>query len=281
MTLYEIKIQQILNESKNEINNRNIFIYKNQNHIEDNNKKNNNNYLFEHINSIFIKSNNINNKNDVNNIKENLSFKMKKSIYNTNKKDNYQNSQIKKNENNNLKLETERLKNEISILIKDINEQQKEISLLKKSNNANELKSSNNKIYDYENLNKNIFTKSEYMKYLLIYDFTNINEIINVFYFMINNTKQNIDKMNIIDNKDELINLKNEHILNESLIEIVKNYLIVVEKIKKYCKENNYEDNLIKIKNIFIEGLFYKINEFPEKAKFLRKLINIIFELFT
>jgi hypothetical protein len=205
---------------------------------------------------------------------------MNKSIYNTNNKDNYQNSQNKKNENNKLKKEIERLKNEISILIRDINEQQKEISHLKKSNTQNEYKSNNNILIDYENLNKNIFTKSEYMKYLLIYDFTNINEIINVFYFMVNNTKQNIDKIIINNIKDELIDLNNEHILNETLIEIVKNYLIVAEKLQKYGKDNNYEDNNNKIKNIFSDGLSYKINDLSDKDSFMRILINKIIEIF-
>ena len=274
MTLYEIKIQQILNESKNEINNRNIIIYKNQNNDKNSYIKNNYEYSLEHINSIFIKSNN--NRNDINNI----NFRVNKNIYNTNNKDNYQNSQNKKNENNKLKIEIERLKNEISILIKDINEQQKEISLLKKRKTNNEYKNDNNILINYENLNKNIFTKSEYMKYLLIYDFTNINEIINVFYFMVNNTKKNIDKIIINNIKDELIDLNNEHILNESLIEIVKNYLIVAEKLQKYSKDNNYEDNYNKIKNICNDGLSYKINDLSDKDIFMRILINKIINIF-
>ena len=274
MTLYEIKIQQILNESKNEINNRNIIMYKNQKNNKQSDIKKKYEYSLEHINSIFIKSNII--RNDINNI----NFRMNKSIYNTNNKDNYQNSQNKKNENNKLKTEIERLKNEISILIRDINEQQKEISHLKKSNIQNENKSNNNILIDYENLNKNIFTKSEYMKYLLIYDFTNIKEIINVFYFMVNNTKQNIDKIIINNIKDELIDLNNEHILNETLIEIVKNYLIVAEKLQKYGKDNNYEDNNNKIKNIFSDGLSYKINDLSDKDSFMRILINKIIEIF-
>ena len=275
ITLYEIKIQKIKNESKNGRNNRNnIMIY------YQNDNKDNNDYLLQHINSIFIKSNNnhIRNNNG-NDVYENLTFRMYKNPYNIiNNKDNYQNSKNQKLDNNKLKEEIERLKNEISTLIKDINKQQNELSLLK--NDKNKKNINNNTSFNYENLNKNIFTKSEYMKYSLIYDFTNINEIINVFYFMVNNTKQNIDKININkNNKDEFINLKNEHILDESLIEIIKNYLVVVEKIKIYYKEKNYEENFNKIKNIFNDGLFYKINDLYDKDIFLRKLINIIFEM--
>ncbi len=60
----------------------------------------------------------------------------------------------------------------------------------------------------------------------------------------------------------------------------MNHYLVVVEKIKIYYKEKNYEENFNKIKNIFNDGLFYKINDLYDKDIFLRKLINIIFEIF-
>ena len=152
--------------------------------------------------------------------------------------------------------------------------------------------------FEYEEINKDIFPTSEYMKYLLIYEFTNINEIINVFHFMVNNSKQNIDKIKsnnnellsesssydkneIINNiKEELTNLRSEHILNESLLEIVKNYLVVREKIKKDSNENNYKDNLNNIFNIFNDGLLYKIEDLSDNDIFIRKLIIKIFEKF-
>ena len=356
ITLYEIKLNQMKEKAKNEINNKNIIIYNNKDYNNILNY-NNYNYLIEHINSIYIKSTLINNKNLLN-------FRIKEI---TNKKDNNyilinndstikeNNYQYKKIENNKLKSEIERLKNEIAILIKDINEQQKELSQIKKYKNNNEefkqyiqnkiqnfytqLIQSKDKInnnnnvnniifnfieslledfkginnnkeeyniknnrhsnlsFEYEDLNKNIFTKSEYMKYLLIYEFTNINEIINVFYFMVNNSKQCIDKItlskndlfsdNLIQKKDfdkkvnkELANFKNEHILNESLIEIIKNFLIVSEKIKKYSNENNFKENSNKIFNIFNEGLLYKIEDLSEKDIFIRKLIIKILYLY-
>jgi hypothetical protein len=49
---------------------------------------------------------------------------------------------------------------------------------------------------DYVELNKNIFSTSEYKKYLLIYEFPNINEIINMYYFIVNNSKKIWTKLN-------------------------------------------------------------------------------------
>ena len=147
--------------------------------------------------------------------------------------------------------------------------------------------------FEYYDLNKEIFIKSEYMKYLLIYEFTDINEIINVFYFIVNNSKQNLDKIelskntlskssekNDIDNnvKNEFNDLKNQSIINESLIEIIKNYLIVAEKIKLYSNDIDYKDNSNKIFNIFSEGLNYRIEDISEKNAFMRKLIIKLFE---
>ena len=147
---------------------------------------------------------------------------------------------------------------------------------------------------DYEDLNKNIFSTSEYKKYLLIYQFSNINEIINVYYFIVNNSKKNLDKINlnkdtisessseqnIINHniKEEIIKLKNEHIVNESFAEIIKNYLIVLEKIEIFSKDDNYKDNLNKIFNILKEGLSYRIDDLLDKDIFIRKLMIKLFE---
>ena len=122
----------------------------------------------------------------------------------------------------------------------------------------------NGSAIDYEELNKNIFSTSEYKKYLLIYEFSNINEIINVYYFIVNNSKKNMDKIklnkdtisqssseqNIINQniKEEIIKLKNESIVNESFVEIIKNYLIVLEKAKIFSNDDNYKDNINKMK---------------------------------
>ena len=366
ITMYEIKINQIKNSKP---------IY-NQNINYDNTLRNNNNinynikynYIYEHINSIWIEPiNNYSNENSDNNDSDILSFRVKEPVNKkinkfkiNNKASKKEYNHQKKKVDDKLKKEIERLKNQIAILIKDMNENQKELSLIKNDkksieefkiniqnkintfysqipknnytkiknnilnisnfdknnintiknifsffeslieefndiNNFNNRENSLNKnniiTFDYEEFNKNIFSVSEYMKYLLIYEFTNINEIINVFYFMINNSKQNLDKIkinkdtsltnssldkninsnNIID--EEIIILKNEKIINESLIEIIKNYLVVCEKIKKYSNDINYKDYLNKIFNIFIEGLYYRIDDLPDKDIFIRKLI--------
>jgi hypothetical protein len=128
---------------------------------------------------------------------------------------------------------------------------------------------------DYEDLNKNIFSTSEYKKYLLIYQFSNINEIINVYYFIVNNSKKNLDKINlnkdtisessseqnIINHniKEEIIKLKNEHIVNESFAEIIKNYLIVLEKIEIFSKDDNYKDNLNISYSNFLKSIYLYI----------------------
>ena len=345
VSLYEMRIKQLENHLKrNILYKKNNISYKkeemkNSSYIDiKKNKSLKYNYSLEHTNSFFYKTTNKNNNNL-------LYFKIKESL---NKKKNCLNincdSTIKDNfyqENDKLKSEIERLKNEMSLLIKDINDQQKELFEIKNINNNNEefilnlqnkiknfyseitykLKNknliniiynffesllqdfNNNKVtnikrnkfisFEYYDLNKEIFIKSEYMKYLLIYEFTDINEIINVFYFIVNNSKQNLDKIelskntlskssekNDIDNnvKNEFNDLKNQSIINESLIEIIKNYLIVAEKIKLYSNDIDYKDNSNKIFNIFSEGLNYRIEDISEKNAFMRKLIIKLFE---
>ena len=178
-------------------------------------------YTFEHINSIFLKSSN--------NI---ITYASK---YNK-KEEPFMNL---------TKIENERLKKEIAILIKDINEQQNEISNMKKIK------------YNFENLNKNLFSISDYMKYSLIYELNNTKEILNVFHIMINNTKNNNDN---------------------SFGEIIKNYLIVSEKIKT-PKKINYEENLKEAFCIFKERYMSELNELNENDIFMRKLIIILFEI--
>ena len=387
LTLYENKMKQ-----NNNINN-NINLNETNNNINDSKY----NYSSEHTNSFYVESKNknvellndtlnktnivyITNKNDNDNIGT-LTFKVKEPLnkitnnLNTNLNNNTSlneyssSSQGKKLEYDKLKSEIERLKNEIAVLIKDINDQQKLLSEIKNYKNKNEeykinaqkkiknfysqipkntynniksiiihssfdenskkiinnifnffesfindfnninnninninetnLKSDNSNYafkIDYKVLNKNIFSSSEYMKYLLIYEFTNINEIINVFYFIVKNCKQNMDKIilnrdsllsqslsdiniNInMNEKEEIIKIKNENIINESLVEIIKNYLVVLEKIKKISNDKNYQDNFNKINDIFIEGLCYRIDDLPDKDVFIRKLIIKLLE---
>ena len=149
-------------------------------------------------------------------------------------------------------------------------------------------------VVDFEELNKYIFSTSEYKKYLLIYEFSNINEIINVYYFIVNNSKKNMDKIklnkdtisqssseqNIVNHniKEEIIKLKNDHIINESFVEIIKNYLIVLEKAEIFSNDDNYKENLNKIFNILKEGLTYRIDDLLDNDIFIRKLMIKLFE---
>ena len=148
-----------------------------------------------------------------------------------------------KNFSNLNKKENERLKNEITILIKDINEQQNEISNMKKIK------------YNFEVLNKNLFLISDYMKYSLIYDLNDTKEIINIFNIIINSNKNNFD-------------------------EITRNFLIVIEKIKS-VKKINYEDDLKKAFTIFTEKCNSEINNQNQNRNdtFIRKLIINLIEI--
>ena len=147
-----------------------------------------------------------------------------------------------------IKKENERLKNEIAILIKEINEQQKEISNMKKIRN------------NYDILNKNLFSISDYMKYSLIYQINNTKEIINIFNIIINNTKRESDEE------------------KNNFIEIIKNFLIVLEKIKT-VKKVNFDEELQKAFNIFVERCNYRINELNEDDIFMIKLLVYLFEI--
>ena len=111
--------------------------------------------------------------------------------------------------------------------------------------------------YNFENLNKNLFSISDYMKYSLIYELNNTKEILNVFHITTNNTKNNNDN---------------------SFGEIIKNYLIVSEKIKT-LKKINYEENLKEAFCIFKERCMRDLNESNENDIFMRKLIIILFEI--
>ena len=113
---------------------------------------------------------------------------------------------------------------------------------------------------NYDILNKNLFSISDYMKYSLIYELNNTKEIIHIFNIIINNAKNNFDET------------KND------FIEIIKNFLIVLEKIKSLQK-NNFDEDLKEVFNIFIERCNYRINELNEDDIFIRKLVIKLFEI--
>jgi hypothetical protein len=88
-------------------------------------------------------------------------------------------------------------------------------------------------------------------------------------------SEQNIINHNI---KEEIIKLKNENIINESFVEIIKNYLIVLEKVEIFSNDDNYKDNIYKIFNILKEGLSYRIDDLLDQDIFIRKLMIKLFE---
>ena len=96
------------------------------------------------------------------------------------------------------------------------------------------------------------------MKYSLIYDINDTKEILNLFIIMMNNMKNDKKKGIII------------------FIEMLKNFLIVIEKIKSNSKKE-YKEELNKAFNIFTECCNDKINELTENELFLRKLIINLF----
>ena len=183
-------------------------------------KQKNKDLYIEYINSIYIQSSN-----------KLISFNPKgKNFFNLIKKEN------------------ERLKNEIAILIRDINDQQNEISNLKKSK------------HNFQYLNKYLFSVSDYMKYSLIYKLNNNKEILNLFNIMINNTKKNFD-----DNKN-------------NFVEIIRNFLIVIEKLKTN-KKLNYFDDLKTAFDILAQRFNDKFNESNENEDFMLKLVIKLFDI--
>ena len=226
---------------KDKINDMNLYIIKIKEELNDINR--NIKLKMNHIITLYeIKINQIMKIKDINLSIDYINSINIKSIYNNKIKD------IKKEKPclNIIKKENERLKNELAILIKDINEQQKEIS------NKKKLK------YNFYYLNKNIFSISDYMKYSLIYELNNTKQILNVFKIIINNTK----------NKKNIFN------------EIIQNFLIVIEKINSINKNENNED-LKEAFGIFVERCNFDldINILNENEIFIRKLIVKLIEI--
>ena len=226
---------------KDKINDMNLYIIKIKEELNDINR--NIKLKMNHIITLYeIKINQIMKIKDINLSIDYINSINIKSIYNNKIKD------IKKEKPclNMIKKENERLKNELAILIKDINEQQKEISYKKKLKN------------NFYYLNKNIFSISDYMKYSLIYELNNTKQILNVFKIIINNTK----------NKKNIFN------------EIIQNFLIVIEKINSINKNENNED-LKEAFGIFVERCNFDldINILNENEIFIRKLIVKLIEI--
>ena len=130
---------------------------------------------------------------------------------------------------------------------------------------------------------------------------SNINEDISIKY---NNSTKNEGKkeMNILKSlksnnnyeqidtgyeykkiNDEIIKLKNEQIIFDNSIELIKNYLIINEKIIQYFFVNKksidkYKKYSNKIYNIFKESYFYNIDDISDNQIFNKKLIFKLLE---
>ena len=163
------------------------------------------------------------------------------------------------------------------------------------------------KLSNFKEMNKKIFSSSELKNYYTLYDekVKNTDELINIYYTNLNEIKNilngiklcdssissNINddivlKYNLNDRKinDEFIKIKNEKIMMDNSIEIIKNYLIINEKIienflsrkinldilKKYTKE---------IFNAFRGSYCYNLDDISDNHIFNKKLIIKLFEI--
>ena len=228
------------NKLKEKINDMNLYIIKIKEELDNINR--NIKLKLNHIITLYeIKLNQIMKLKDINLSIDYINSINIKSIYNNQIKNiKYEKPDI----NIIIKKENERLKNELAILIKDINEQQKEIANKKKFKGG------------FYYLNKNIFSISDYMKYSLIYELNNTKQILNVFKIIINNTK----------NKKNIFN------------EIIQNFLIVIEKINSINNNENNEE-IKEAFDIFNDRCNYDMNKLNENEIFIRKLIVKLFEI--
>ena len=84
--------------------------------------------------------------------------------------------------------------------------------------------------------------------------------------------------------QEEILKLKNEKIIINNLIELIKNYLIINEKIFQYFMvENNnidkYKKYLNKTFTIFKDCCYCNIDEMSDNNIFYKKLIVKLFEI--
>ena len=171
----------------------------------------------------------------------------------------------------------------------------------------------------FSELNGKLFSSSELKKYHLIYNknIKNINDLIRIYEKRTNNIKNNLNniklnfdstiseqndisfgnKKNIVDErnidntvydyknvKDEIVKLKQEKIIFDNTIELIKNFMIVNEKIFNFFfeKKHNIEQFQLyskKIYNIFKEIISYNMDDTTDNNIFLKKLITKLIEL--
>ena len=169
----------------------------------------------------------------------------------------------------------------------------------------------------FSDLNKKLFSSSELKKYHLIYsrNIKNISDLIKIYekriddtYNKINNIKLNFDstiteennisfnnkKLNTnerVDNSlydyknisDEIIKLKQEKIIIDNTIELIKNFLVMNEKIFYFFieRKRNVEQFKLyskKIFNIFKQNISYNLEDTSDNIIFLKKLITKLLE---
>ena len=176
---------------------------------------------------------------------------------------------------------------------------------------------SNKEILFFSDLNKKLFSSSELKKYHLIYsrNIKNIGDLIKIFEKRtddinnkINNIKLNFDstiteennisinnkKLNtnervdssIYDYKnisDEIIKLKQEKVIIDNTIELIKNFLVMNEKIFYFFIERKHNVEQFKqyskkIFNIFKKSIFSNLEDTSDNNIFLKKLITKLLE---
>ena len=171
----------------------------------------------------------------------------------------------------------------------------------------------NNKLIKKENIfekiNIIIFSTSELRKFHYIYDNKSLEEIIQIYIEkceniknLLNNIRLNIDteltenEENYVYNKnnesniflnssykivnEEIIKLKKKEFEHESLVELIKNYLVSAEMIFKIGKNNEIIYQFLdKLYQIFEQTVNFKIDDFEDIGIFDRKfsiqLLNI------
>ena len=189
-------------------------------------------------------------------------------------------------------------------------------------NNAyyNSIEINFNKIL-FSELNEELLSSSELKKYHLMYGKSgkSINDLINIYEKRIDDIKNNyqILKLNcdssiseqnnnsfnknkigniinderIEDNngydykniREEIIKLKQEKIIIDNTIELIKNFFIINEKVYNFLaeKQNNielYKQYYKKIFNIFKESIYYNLDDTCDNNIFLKKLITKLLE---
>ena len=195
----------------------------------------------------------------------------------------------------------------------DVNNNDGDIKTILSINNNN---INSNKDIFFSGINKKLFSSSELKKYHLIYsrNIKNISDLTKIYEKRIgdinntiNNIKLNYDstiteenisfnnkKISIndrIDNSlydyknisDEIIKLKQEKIIIDNTIELIKNYLVMNEKIFYFFieRKRNVEQFKLyskKIFSLFKQSISYNLEDTSDNMIFLKKLITKLLE---